>query len=58
MYVCVTVCVHARVCDDQTTLWERVLTFHLAIEGPLLPALRRSKPAVLKAILDLLPPEP
>lgn len=31
---------------DQTTLWERVLTFlHLALEGSLLQALRRSKPA-------------
>lgn len=34
-----------RVRDDQTTLWEHVLTFHLSLEGPLLPALRRSKPA-------------
>lgn len=56
-HVCVCESVHARMCDDQTTLWERVLTFHLAIEGPLLQALRRSKPVVLKTILDLLPPE-
>lgn len=35
-----------RVRGDQTTLWERVLTFlHLALEGSLLQALRRNKPA-------------
>lgn len=44
---CMCVCeyIRVRVRDDQTTLWEHVLTFHLSLEGPLLPALRRSKPA-------------